>query len=103
MKKRYFSAQTALLGKRAADGDGTLRPDLEFAYRLIRSCSVSTTCARARGGQVVCPLAELRHQCREGPQKVLSTTVLPLQHGLASAFQLGAHVFGLQQPELQEG
>lgn len=51
---------------------------------------------------MVRPLAELRHQRGEGAQKVLPTAVLPLQHGLAGSLQLGAHVLGLQQPELQE-
>jgi len=87
--------QTALLGERAADGDSTLRPDFESTYRLVRPRGISTTRARTRGSQVVCPLAELRHQRREGAQKVLSTTVFPLEHGLAGTFQLGAHVFGL--------
>jgi len=95
-EETLFFDITALLGERAVDGDGSLRPDLESAYRFVRPRSISTTCALARGGQVVCPLAELRHQCREGAQKVLSTTILPLQYGLTGAFQLGAHVFGLQ-------
>lgn len=99
----FFAMQIALPGERAIDGDGTVRPDLESAYRLVRPRGISATRACTRGGEVVCPLAELRHQCCEGAKKVLSTTVLPLQHGLAGAFQLGAHVFGLQQPELQEG
>lgn len=80
-----------------------MRAHFESTNRLIRSRRVPATRARARGGQVVRPLAELRHQRRESAQEVLSTAVLPLQHGLAGALQLGAHVLGLQQPELQEG
>lgn len=86
---------TALPGERAFDGDGTMRPDLEPANRLFRSCGVPATRTRARGGQVVRPLAELRHQRRESAQEVLSAAVLPLQHGLTGALQLGAHVLGL--------
>jgi len=87
--------QTALLGERAANGDSTVRPDFESAYRLVRPRGISTTRACTRGSQVVCSLAKLRHQRREGAQKILSTTVFPLQHGLVGTFQLGAHVFGL--------
>jgi len=91
--RNYLSA--ALFGERAFDGDGTLRPDLKSANWLFRSCSIPATRARARGGQMVRPLAKLRHQCRESAQKVLSAAVFPLQHGFTGAFQLGAHVFRL--------
>ena len=94
---------SALPRERAPDGDGSLRSDLEPPHRLIRPRSISTPRALARGGQVVRPLAELRHQRGEGAAQVLSTALLPLQHRITSALQLGPHVVGLQQPELQEG
>lgn len=102
-RRLSLSARTALSGERATDGNGALRAHLQSANRLVRPRRVPAARTRARGRQVVRPLAELRHQRRQGPPKVLPASVLPLQHGLAGALQLGAHVLGLQQPELQEG
>ncbi|XP_011345227.1 uncharacterized protein LOC105283840 isoform X3 [Ooceraea biroi] len=87
--------EKTLLGERAFDGDGTMRPDLQPANWLFRPCGVPATRSRARGGQVVRPLAKLRDQRRQSAQEVLSAAVLPLQHGVTGALQLGAHVLGL--------
>lgn len=48
-------------------------------------------------------LAELRHKCCQSTEEVLSEAVLPVEHRFAGSLQLGPHVLGLQQPELQEG
>ncbi|CAB0038753.1 unnamed protein product [Trichogramma brassicae] len=90
-------------GERATDGDGALRPHLESAHRLLGSRRLSAPRAHPGGGQVVRALAELRHTGGQGAAQVLSAPVLPLEHRVAGPLQLGPHVIGLQQSELQAG